>query len=209
MKQLFNFTVIATSAFVALAGGASAATCSGGTTVWTMTASTSPSSPGDAAISCFAEYDANLVAPGAVPELAALSGLEWLDYTDADGGQQASLLEYGVMSYSDQETSGKDGIIEGLLSIVGLSGFYDRLFVGLKAGDNIDPTSVVFEVEVGADGNGYFNYTVDPKQGGSVSHATLYGIPTAPIPLPAAGWLLLCGIGGLAALKRSKTLKAA
>ena len=27
----------------------------------------------------------------------------------------------------------------------------------------------------------------------------------SPIPLPAAGWLLLLGVGGLAALKRRKT----
>lgn len=37
----------------------------------------------------------------------------------------------------------------------------------------------------------------------ALSHVSLY---TTPIPLPAAGWLMLAGIGGLAALRRRKTV---
>jgi hypothetical protein len=42
--------------------------------------------------------------------------------------------------------------------------------------------------------------------GSSLSHITFYDTdgPTSVIPLPAAGWLLLAGIGGLAAMRRRK-----
>jgi hypothetical protein len=30
------------------------------------------------------------------------------------------------------------------------------------------------------------------------------GLTVAPIPLPAAGWLLLAGVGGLVAMRRKK-----
>lgn len=38
--------------------------------------------------------------------------------------------------------------------------------------------------------------------GGALSHITLIDGDTTPIPLPAAGWLLLGGLGGLAAMRR-------
>jgi hypothetical protein len=39
-----------------------------------------------------------------------------------------------------------------------------------------------------------------------ISHLTIYtgGEPPSVIPLPAAGWLLLAGVGGLAAMRRKK-----
>jgi len=36
-----------------------------------------------------------------------------------------------------------------------------------------------------------------------LSHATLFGVP-ATIPLPAAGWLLIAGVGALAAVRRRR-----
>ena len=39
-----------------------------------------------------------------------------------------------------------------------------------------------------------------------LSHISFYDTgTTAPIPLPAAGWLMVAGLGGLAALRRRKT----
>jgi hypothetical protein len=47
------------------------------------------------------------------------------------------------------------------------------------------------------------------KPGPGLSHISFYGIkgdvpPPSEVPLPAAGWLMLAGIGGLAALRRRK-----
>lgn len=46
--------------------------------------------------------------------------------------------------------------------------------------------------------------------GTKLSHSEwkLAGIHVAPIPLPAAGWLLLAGLGGLVALKRRRQIAA-
>jgi hypothetical protein len=43
--------------------------------------------------------------------------------------------------------------------------------------------------------------------GQAISHITFWdtGVPPGVIPLPAAGWLLLTGMGGLALLRRRKT----
>ncbi|SDF16515.1 VPLPA-CTERM sorting domain-containing protein [Limimaricola pyoseonensis] len=37
----------------------------------------------------------------------------------------------------------------------------------------------------------------------AISHVSFYGAP-APIPLPAAGWLLLAGLAGMAGLRRAR-----
>lgn len=47
---------------------------------------------------------------------------------------------------------------------------------------------------------GAFNTTA----GGSILAGVAPADPMAPVPLPAAGWMLLAGIGGLAAVKRRK-----
>ena len=51
-------------------------------------------------------------------------------------------------------------------------------------------------------GIGDFSDFITPG-GGGLSHITWFD-STTPIPLPAAGWLLIAGLGGLAALRRSK-----
>lgn len=50
--------------------------------------------------------------------------------------------------------------------------------------------------------NNEFTFTKVARASG-LSHTREYG-EVAPIPLPAAGWLMLAGIGGLVALRRRK-----
>lgn len=79
-----------------------------------------------------------------------------------------------------------------------------------------DPMQLVYEIFVAAFddsgsfttvsfwGNGLGEYLV---AGGDVRYALLDEgtLEPAPIPLPAAGWMMLAGLGGLAALRRRKT----
>ena len=46
----------------------------------------------------------------------------------------------------------------------------------------------------------------DPAWGSdkAISHISFYDTEIDPIPLPAAGWLLIAGVGGLAALRRRR-----
>ncbi|WP_254813781.1 VPLPA-CTERM sorting domain-containing protein [Rhodovulum sp. ES.010] len=68
---------------------------------------------------------------------------------------------------------------------------------------------------VAKDGDGFRWFYSDPKEAvfsgewstlsKGPSHITFYDSAPAPIPLPAAGWMLLAGVGGLAAVRRRKT----
>ena len=99
--KIFVANTIAIAGFVLLTATSSlAATCNGGTTTWTMSvAATSPGGD-DQVVSCFEEVNSNVVQPGDVPGFSGLTGLEWLDYTDADLSDpvESALAELGAMS---------------------------------------------------------------------------------------------------------------
>lgn len=55
------------------------------------------------------------------------------------------------------------------------------------------------------DGEFMFNWTGQSGEGAGLSHITEIGFTTPnPVPLPAAGWLLIGGLGGLVAMKRRR-----
>jgi hypothetical protein len=92
---------------------------------------------------------------------------------------------------------------------------YDKFMLVFKGGNgNIDPDDYVgylIDPTNSGDMNGTYAYSpfIATQQGNQagISHVSLYGIAgsTPPVvPLPAAGWLLLAGLGGLAAATRRK-----
>lgn len=54
------------------------------------------------------------------------------------------------------------------------------------------------------DADGFTTFEFATPGGQNLSHITFFDTDAAPIPLPAAGWLLIAGVGGLAALRRRR-----
>jgi hypothetical protein len=68
-------------------------------------------------------------------------------------------------------------------------------YIALKAG----PDYAVWDI------GGLFTgtwSTVEELGSKGISHISFYDSYAAPVPLPAAGWLMIAGLGGLAALRR-------
>ncbi|OYY64248.1 MAG: hypothetical protein B7Y51_04735 [Burkholderiales bacterium 28-67-8] len=79
---------------------------------------------------------------------------------------------------------------------------------GVSFGDAGGNSWNLFLYEVLADAP-YFTYNISSVQGdlgasGDLTLTVESGLPVAPVPLPAAAWLLLSGLGGLSWFGRSK-----
>lgn len=71
--------------------------------------------------------------------------------------------------------------------------------IAVKAG----PRYHIYDVALG-DTSGSADIFADSGFGNAISHVSFYDTGLGVIPLPAAGWMLLAGIGGMAALRRRK-----
>lgn len=74
----------------------------------------------------------------------------------------------------------------------------------IQNGGTSGDLTMAFAVDPNDDMVGYFFFgdnTGDQDYDDLVVKAT-FGSPLTPVPLPAAGWLLLAGVGGIAAMKR-------
>ena len=182
-RRLLAASVLAAVATLS-AGGAYAATCSIGGTSFTLNP--------DGAVSnerCIAGNDDG--AGGFFGSLDSLFGTPATDYTKAfkneganNGGGDGSIL-FSTTPINDDKS--------GSWAISSLNG-YSKVVVVLKAGSQF----------------GAFLLSGNPLSGTweaskELSHATIWRTDdTSAVPLPAAGWMLLAGIGGLVAMRRRK-----
>lgn len=123
---------------------------------------------------------------------------------------------FTLIGVEEDDNNGLDGFVEGLeFDLVerdyGFSGTIDLITTNLGSFDSF---ALLFKLGQPDTPNSWFAFTVpsggftdgewqvvdasgDPwTRGGALSNVRLYGT-TAPIPLPAAGWLLLTAVGGL------------
>ena len=137
----------------------------------------------------------------------------------------ASVSAIGRINFESTRTNGLDGFLEFMISGSGIADFDgayrivfdDNTFVGsssnpvangLKSTSNSD----VFKLGLWGDRDNYPNCThsnqpyecvgLDLRLKARVTDDD-FNIP--PVPLPAAGWLLLAGLGSLAAARRKKS----
>lgn len=80
---------------------------------------------------------------------------------------------------------------------IDLTGIVNAILVFKVGGGQVSPDFAAFRVGSG-EVEGFWSNI--PRQGGGLSHVSLYGV--AAIPVPAAGFLLLGALGGLVALRR-------
>jgi hypothetical protein len=186
---------ILTAATMAFAAGmAGAATC-------TVTSDTGQQNTYtvefDVSAGCYAVGNGNV--NGSAENDPLLTGSDTvngtIDYVSAPIDDLAFIAE--IDDWTQVEGGGQDGIITGTIDIDSLGAAYEDLVLAIKFGN--DWVSFL----ISGDDNP-FTYSIDPKQGGGVSHVNLYGVPVAPIPVPAAGLLLLGGLGALGLARRRR-----
>jgi hypothetical protein len=171
--------VVSVGAFFAFAGTAGAATIPCTTSTAANGATLSVTHALDAA--CFTGNDTNLIT--STFDIFGLTG--WI-LADKNGSS----------TDGDQSITFTSGVTNGTKL-----GSWEISSLGTAA-------SVMVNLKAG---NGWGSFLVGTTSGTwtstkELSHASVYYRPgtPSPVPLPAAGWMLLAGLGGIAAAKRRK-----
>lgn len=123
-------------------------------------------------------------------------GYVTLDSATATGGPYDGLLTIGPTPLGTSGTF----TVNNLLFPSG----YTSFVLGFSATvAQVNPDSYLFSLPAGVFGGTWSITTGDPSRLGALTRAYIYGMP-APVPLPAAAWLLLSGLVGFAAVARRR-----
>lgn len=190
LNGLRNIALAAVLSLAAGAAGAATATCSvtdaDGHPVSSYTVS------GTDSAGCYAWGNGNINGNPTGDPL--LTGSNTVNGTITPVATPYSDLTYlGAPSYTQVTGS---STVSGTIDIGTLGDGYTDLVLAIKFGDNW--ASFMISAE-----DNPFSYSITPKRGAGVSHMGLYGVP-APVPLPAAGLMLLGALGGLTVVKRRR-----
>lgn len=122
---------------------------------------------------------------------------DWSFLTKVNTGDNGGTTEGTDIGLTlDPDTGGSPGnwtVDPGTLSI------YERIVIVLKQGSTW--AAYLYEGDI-PEGGSFSSAAFD--QSGGLSHFTIYAGPMAPIPLPAAGFLMLGALGGLGVAARRR-----
>jgi len=140
--------------------------------------------------------DVNIEGSDAEAVLYLGDGWEFLD-KDENNDTGHGDKEWTITGYTDDDkdetpTSGIITLGDSIWS------HYDQLAIGMKSGNNTDPTWVIFILSTT---DTAFEFTIEPQ--GGLSHVNLYGVPSA-VPIPAALGLFGLGLAGLGLIRQRK-----
>ena len=111
----------------------------------------------------------------------------WTDLAEVDGSETVGILtlNQSAKTWSVSSASG-----------------YSMIGISIKQGNGF----AFFELDLSKTLSGMFGTGNSAPDGSDISHVNAWGKGTAAnvVPLPAGGWMLLAGIGGLMAMRRRK-----
>jgi hypothetical protein len=189
MNGIVKSVLAISLAFAAGSASAATVTCGSGGRILTLTTTV--------AATCVLESTGNLGGNGAGNDVFMAANPSYLLLDKSDGSGE---IEDGAL------TGTPVGLVtgtNGTFSIDLLAGLYSDIVIGFKMGGNQNRllTAFAFLLPAGIT-SGEWSFSDQ----NALSHANIYGLeadePPAPVPVPAAGWLLFAGLGGLVAMRR-------